>query len=86
MELWTLIHKKTTEIIRCDTLSNDVEFGNLYYFTDYEYSPYWFVNSEEKAKLAHVKWTHDQFAVNFERPLPEKINVDDYEIKKFKNE
>lgn len=80
MEVWTLINKKTNEIVRCDVLSHDVEFGNLYYFTDCKYSPYWFVNTKEKAELAHVKWTHNQYANNFERPLTEKIDINDYEI------
>ena len=29
MEVWTFIHKNTNELIRCDILSNDVEFGNM---------------------------------------------------------
>lgn len=87
MEVWTFIHKETNEIIRCDMLSFDVEFGNLYYFIDSEYSPYWFVDTEEKAKLAYCKGdVHDQYANNFHRPKTDKIKLDDYKIVKFNPE
>lgn len=84
MEIWTLINKETNEIIRCDLLSFDVEFGNLYYFTNNIYSPLWFVDSYEKVLLAYTKNSLDQFANNYERPKTSRINIDDYKIIKFK--
>jgi len=87
MEMWTFINKKTNDIIRCDILSSDIEFGNLYYFISNEYSPYWFVDSEEKAKLAYFKgYVHEQYCNNFERPITNRIVLDDYKIVKFINE
>lgn len=87
MEVWTFIHKNTNELIRCDILSNDVEFGNMYYFLDNKdgkYSPFWFIESEEKAKLAYYKGhVHEQYSNNFERPNTDKININDYKIIKF---
>jgi hypothetical protein len=86
MEVWTFINKISNKIIRCDTLSSDVEFGNLYYFIECDFSPYWFVDSEEKALLAYNSgFVHEQYCNNFERPITERINLDDYKITKFVN-
>ena len=86
MEMWTFINKLTNEIVRCDALSSDAEFGNIYYFTDCIYSPYWFVDSEEKATLAYVDgYVHEQYSNNYERPKTDRINIKDYEIVTFKN-
>lgn len=83
MEVWTLINKNTNKIIRCDLLSFDVEFGNLYYFTDEIYSPLWFVDSYQKVELAFSKEVHDQFANNYDRPKSDYVNLDQYQIIKF---
>jgi hypothetical protein len=84
MELWTFINKKTKQLIRCDILDNDPEFGNLYYFLEDEYSPHWFVDSEEKVKLAYNNgFIHPEFCNNFQRPDTQKVNLDDYDIIKF---
>jgi hypothetical protein len=87
MEVWTLINKNNNKIIKYDIIGHDLEFGNLYYFVDpieWEYSPIWFVNSEEEVKLAYKEWVHPQYCNNYKRPSTDKINIDDYIIKKFK--
>jgi len=83
MEAWTFIHKKSKEIIKFDIRSGCIEFGKQYYFTDFEYSPIWFVNSEEEAKGAYLDFVHPQYSMNYNRPSTDKININDYEICKF---
>jgi hypothetical protein len=74
MELWTYINKKTNLIIRCDILDSDPEFGNLYYFVENDYSPYWFVETEDDAILANMKFVHPEFN-SYKRPVAESIKV-----------
>lgn len=81
MELWTIINKNTNELIRLGKYDTHDDQGVRYYFLDVESCPYWFVNSEEKAKNALVKYQlDDQY---YETPCTESINIDDYEIVKF---
>ena len=83
MVLWTFINRKTNSIIRCDILDSDPEFGNMYYFVDYDHSPYWFVESEEKALIAFIEFVHPQYNC-YDRPDTEKISLGDYDLIKFK--
>ena len=77
MELWTFINKNNGEIIRCDLLACDPEFGNLYYFVENDYSPYWFVNSEEKINIANTDFVHPQYN-SYELPDAERVNLKNY--------
>jgi len=82
MEVWTFIHKNTNEIIRFDILEYDEEFGDLYYFINNDYSPIWFVNTEEESKLAYQEFIHPLYN-SYNRPSTDKINIYDYKISKF---
>lgn len=82
MKLWTYINKKTDQILRCDILDSDPEFGNLYYFVENDYSPFWFVESEEEVITANMKFVHPEFN-SYKRPITERVNLDEYKIVKF---
>lgn len=83
MEVWSLINSRN-ELIRCDILSSDIEFGNLYYFMNNNYSPIWFVDSKEKAILALSKSDIEmQYCNNYTRPKTERVDIEDYRIIKF---
>lgn len=87
MEVWTFIHKITKEIIKFEVIyTDDPEFGTEYFFTICEYSPIWFVSTEEEAKNAYKDFVHPQFSMFYDRPSTEKINIEDYKIVKFKME
>ncbi|MCK9416049.1 hypothetical protein M0Q97_05250 [Candidatus Dojkabacteria bacterium] len=84
MEVWSLINSKN-ELIRCDILSSDIEFGNLYYFVNNDYSPFWFVDSEKKVTKALFKGDVEmQHCNNYTRPKTERVDIEDYKIIKFK--
>ena len=84
MEVWTLINKKSREIIRCDKIvTDDPCFGTEYFFTTETYAPLWFVSTEEQALKAYQKFTHPQFRMFYTQPSTDDILVEDYEIKKF---
>jgi hypothetical protein len=87
MEVWTFINKISKEIIRFDVIyTDDQDFGTEYFFTTGKYSPIWFVHTEEEAKIAFKDFVHPQFSMFFETPSTEKININDFEIVKFKME
>jgi hypothetical protein len=84
MEVWTFIHKETNKIIRFNVIySDDSEFGTEYLFTTNKYSPIWFVETEEEAKLAYSDSVHAQFSMFYDRPSTDDININEFEIIKF---
>lgn len=83
MEVWTFINKETNEIIRCNYKSGDIEFGIEYYFTTCEYSPLWFVNTEDEAKNAYNKEVHPFDSMNYRSPSTDSIKLEDYKLVKF---
>lgn len=84
MEVWTFINKATIEIIRYNVIrTDDYCFDTEYFFIDDIYSPIWFVNTEEEAKAAYKKFIHPQFRQFYTQPSTDRINIDDYEIRKF---
>lgn len=83
MEVWTFINKKSGEIVRFNVKDGDDEFGIQYYFTEFKSFPIWFVDSEEKARFAYKDFVHAQYAQFPESPATDRINILDYEIRKF---
>lgn len=85
MEMWSLLNIKTNQLIRFNVVyTNDSEFGNKYYFTDSEFFPCWFINSEESAKKALKKFVHPFDSCVHETPSTDYIKIEEYEIIKFK--
>jgi hypothetical protein len=83
MEVWTFIHKETNEIIRADIRAGDIDSGEEYFFTTLIYSPLWFVSTEEEAKIAYKEYVNSVYTTSYKRPATDRININDYEIKKF---
>jgi hypothetical protein len=81
MEMWSLIHKETKELIRFNKYNTYDDQGVRYYFTTNEHTPFWFVNNELIAKEALLNHQNDDSY--FETPCTKKINIIDYEIIKF---
>ena len=84
MEVWTLINKNDKKLIRFDVVrTTDPEFGTEYFFTTDEYSPIWFVDSEEKSIKSLKTFVHPQYRMFYETPSTDNIIISDYEIYKF---
>ena len=86
MEVWTFLNKKTGKIIRYDKIMTDDCFDTEYFFIDDEYAPIWFVETKEEAEEAYKKFIHPQYSQFYKQPSTNKINIDDFEICKFKLE
>ena len=81
MEMWSLIHKETKELIRFNKYNTYDDQGVRYYFTTNEHTPFLFVNNELIAKESLLN--HQNYDYYFESPSTKKININDYEILKF---
>jgi hypothetical protein len=81
MDLWTFINKETKKPIHAGyRLTNNLEFADEYFFSDKEYYPIWVVDSLEKANFAYSDFTHPQYAMFYESPSTDEINILDWEI------
>jgi len=81
MEIWSLIHKETKELIRFNKYNTYDDQGIRYYFTTNEFTPFWFVSTELIAKGALSLHQNDDS--DYKTPCTKMINISDYEIIKF---
>lgn len=86
MELWTLKHKKTKNIIKINKITLDELYPVQWFFIENNNSPYWFVDSFEKVQKVLTDNINPIEHINYETPTCEYIDLNNYEITKFKNE
>ena len=83
MELWSFINKETKNIIRFSLIyTTDEDFGIEYFFVENDSFPMWFVESEMDAINAFQEFVHPQYRMYYKTPSTNRININDYEIKK----
>ena len=85
MEVWTLMNKKTKELVRCSSYYNEHTGLFEYRLTDFNLMPYWIVNSKEKIEKIIHEYIHPVDRQNYEMPTDEYLNMKDYQIIKLIN-
>jgi hypothetical protein len=83
MELWTLINKETGDIIRFNKVeTDDSEFGDYYYFSEFNLYPPWFATKSESIEfLLKSKKIHPLYSQSSETPDFINIDLSKYKIK-----
>lgn len=81
MEKWTLINKNTNEPIKVSNIVLDGDCGEIFFFTDSDDASYWFVDTEEDAKLALEEYV--SYILNsIKRPYFDNLDSNNYLVKK----